>query len=1003
MKKILICITLNLFSHWHSQSLNILPSSPNTKAFTEYGKIPVDMYRGKPQINILLFSNGSTDISMSYNVNSIKPSTLPTWVGLGWNLNVGGAITRIVNSLPDEYYRKEATPYNILSYLDNLDQYLSNDAWSTMGSLQTYYNNSIISVNSPSFSVRDVKTKSSPDEFNINIMGIVGSFYMNEKQQWVGRTRDGKTFKIQHIYKNDYVLKEQLRFRMDLHTIKRVLYGFNIVMDDGTKYIFGQDDNAIEFVNNVPDLKNYNDQFNSRYVPTSWQINEIIFSNGKHIKFSYERDNWTTFIPSQGSCITKYWKKINSSSAFLNEVGGYKFLSSLYNVYIRKIENENFTVEFNKSPSINLQYKIEEYTPSYQDWGDFEISRKNNMFKLDNISIYTTAYKKVSEINFNYNNSTTERLHLENISINNTEKYNFVYNPLKLPDFTSTALDGWKFYKGPDPNPNFNVLGATPEQLKLAQEISNIPNFDYSMAEVLNKINYPNGGHVDFEYELNEYSKFGDKDKNYPELKLLSTSYDTQAGGLRIKRIRKCPQYNLMDCNEKTYSYIGDDGRSSGILPLQFKYIVQVRGDNYNIWSYNNNSFQSLNDDNSVTYSKVTENDGNGGKSETYYTNFDTPESNDIKGINYFYGYPNSDNFFNQLPYTSLSYMRGKPLKVNIFNNFNQNIQTTNYKYQRLNNYIRSYGILDYVAGQGIPLDDSGDSMTGIPALNDFGARTYFFILSAYNINLETSFLVQKETTYNNIKVTDKYSYDYTFNNLMKQETLFSDNSSQTVNYTYSSNQYLKDKYIVGKPLLTDVYKIINGVSKNISKKEIKYPVSQIDADLKTSGFALPTSQLSFDIQNPTDTNNATTEVTYDQYDTKGNLQQYTTKDGISTVIIWGYNQTQPIAKIENAKLADIGQSFITAIVNASNTDAAAGANNDETNLLNAFNTFRGQLPGYKITTYSYDPLIGVRSITPPSGIREVYVYDAANRLKEIREQSQSGNLLKEFKYNYKQ
>jgi len=57
---------------------------------------------------------------------------------------------------------------------------------------------------------------------------------------------------------------------------------------------------------------------------------------------------------------------------------------------------------------------------------------------------------------------------------------------------------------------------------------------------------------------------------------------------------------------------------------------------------------------------------------------------------------------------------------------------------------------------------------------------------------------------------------------------------------------------------------------------------------------------------------------------------------------------------------------------------------------------------GYQITTYTYDPLVGVRSITPPSGIREVYLYDAANRLKEIREQSDTGKLLKEYRYNYK-
>ena len=160
--------------------------------------------------------------------------------------------------------------------------------------------------------------------------------------------------------------------------------------------------------------------------------------------------------------------------------------------------------------------------------------------------------------------------------------------------------------------------------------------------------------------------------------------------------------------------------------------------------------------------------------------------------------------------------------------------------------------------------------------------------------------------------------------------------------------------------------------------------------------MVLPFSVKSYDLQNA-----ESTEVTYDKYDEKGNLQQYTTKSGIPVAIVWGYNATQPIAKIEGATYAEV-QSLAGAIITASDTDAAATANNDETLFLNALKTFRAGLPNYQITTYTYDPLIGVRSITPPSGIREVYLYDSANRLKEIREQSQSGKLLKEFKYNYK-
>jgi len=217
------------------------------------------------------------------------------------------------------------------------------------------------------------------------------------------------------------------------------------------------------------------------------------------------------------------------------------------------------------------------------------------------------------------------------------------------------------------------------------------------------------------------------------------------------------------------------------------------------------------------------------------------------------------------------------------------------------------------------------------------------------------------------------------------------DGNIQEVKYKYAldkNNQKLITANMIGIPLETETTQTIGTVTKILSKTETKY-----DNPLNL----LPSSVLSTDLQNVT-----STEVTYDQYDLKGNLQQYTTKDGISTVIIWGYNQTQPIAKIEGAKLTDIQQSLIDSIVNASDTDALAASGNDETAFLSALSSFRANtsLSGYQITTYTYDPLVGVRSITSPSGIRESYVYDSANRLEKVIDVN--GKVLKEMKYNYK-
>ncbi|WP_294274387.1 hypothetical protein [uncultured Chryseobacterium sp.] len=235
---------------------------------------------------------------------------------------------------------------------------------------------------------------------------------------------------------------------------------------------------------------------------------------------------------------------------------------------------------------------------------------------------------------------------------------------------------------------------------------------------------------------------------------------------------------------------------------------------------------------------------------------------------------------------------------------------------------------------------------------------------------------------------------------LTKKTNAYSDGTSDETNYSYAhekGNQLMIERNMIGIPLETVSTQTVGNTTKTLSRSETIYPTSMPTS--QSANLVLPLSVKSYDVLNNTA---SYTEATYDKYDSKGNLQQYTTKDGISTVIIWGYDHTQPIAKIEGAQLSNISQSLIDTIVNASNTDAQNGTETSEQNLISALDTFRSDasISGYQISTYTYDPLIGVRSITPPSGIREYYRYDSANRLEKVIDSN--NKVLKEFKYNYK-
>ena len=262
----------------------------------------------------------------------------------------------------------------------------------------------------------------------------------------------------------------------------------------------------------------------------------------------------------------------------------------------------------------------------------------------------------------------------------------------------------------------------------------------------------------------------------------------------------------------------------------------------------------------------------------------------------------------------------------------------------------------------------------------------------------------QKSTDYLNgspVKTETEYFYNNpSHHQLTSQKNQFPDNTVTETSYAYAhekGNQLMIDKNMVGIPLETTTTQTLGGTNKTLSRVETIYPTSVPTP--QAGNLVLPLSVKSYDLQTPT---NSYTEVSYDKYDDKGNLQQYTTKDGVPVAIIWGYNQTQPIAKIEGATYAQVS-SLASAIITASNTDASAAINNDESALLTALDSFRNNsaLSGYQVSTYTYDPLIGVRSITPPSGIREYYIYDSANRLEKVVDSN--GNILKEYKYNYKQ
>ena len=133
-----------------------------------------------------------------------------------------------------------------------------------------------------------------------------------------------------------------------------------------------------------------------------------------------------------------------------------------------------------------------------------------------------------------------------------------------------------------------------------------------------------------------------------------------------------------------------------------------------------------------------------------------------------------------------------------------------------------------------------------------------------------------------------------------------------------------------------------------------------------------------------------------------GNVKEVKKTDGTTIVYIWGYQEQYPIAKIENATYGQVS-SQVSNLQSKSNLDddtCLDSGSCDEKNLRTALTTLRNSVPNAMVTTYTYDPLVGVTSVTDPKGYTMYYEYDEFNRLKQVKDDT--GYVLSENEYYYK-
>ncbi|WP_276733714.1 hypothetical protein, partial [Chryseobacterium carnipullorum] len=947
--------------------------SPQVTDFIRYGNIPIKKNVGELDLSIPLLSvstqsGNDINLGISYNASGFIPNKNAGTIGFNWELTAGGLITREVRGEADD---QMGSPQTIDSYgsmrhfehglIAGIKQFGTNISLLPTDNDILGYNNSKMTVAlddtfpTTYYEARfngypnnnSTRFETTPDIFSFNFNGISGKFFMASNGNIEVTTAEPHFLKVDvtNLNSQPYTARCIPRYNSEI----------KITDEKGNEYYFGGESKNLEYSVFLGSNGNGNENSTDNVpVINAWKLTKMIFPNGEVIKYNYLDDKINLSSSAGGNyCFYEgsgFWhgsmysetkkfiqlqavpiqtKRLNNThqethsmsysvfkSTSSSESFNYNY-SLIKKTYLSNIEYKNYKVNFTYSDQENLYKNISALGSGSINSVYFDLKQK----KIDKIELYNGS-NLIKNINFTYDssyNANFPRIFLKQIQETGKTPYIFSYdisNSVNTPNPLTIAIDYWGFYNGKHTNEQTYPPVFIPKvKYYNTGEFEYIsdhrePNFNFAKMYALQSIKYPTGGTSNFEYEPHAYGLRLERKLSSQFLPSLFQVANI-SGGTRIKKIYD--NEGGSNQNIREFTYLNDNNQSSGILLDWPRYYFYLNSQNSlllcdppgsnNCWAsmdttafdgyiqsstYSKNLFEGS----VMSYSKVLEKRTNNGSITDYYTTYidkpDTFFNNKTQFTAGTYTPSPATQNINLLP-ADRSIERGKLSKRLIKDENNYLLEETIMNY---NEDINRFNKFHFAVQHSIAWGNT--------------TKNYFY-------NDFTSKILTKKYFNGNILSTESnFFYDYNLHNmLVKTSVKQADNAIQESTYKYSpemGNLYLKDRNIVGIPLEDKVIKKNddNDPGKVISFTKSIYPTSQLEANNKTSGLPLPYSVLSTDLQNVTKE-----EISYDKYDLKGNLQQYTTRNGISTTIIWGYNQTQPIAKIEGAKLSDIPQALI--------------------------------------------------------------------------------------------
>ena len=483
--------------------------TPEAAAFKKYGEESVNEYTGTADISVPLYTIKCKDVEiplvLRYDASGIKVEQEASWVGLGWNLMVGGCINYVCAGGHDRYTSSTISDQTWMEYLTTM--------YTFSGGRQYFHY---------ATDNRNTWMETVPHDFAFDPpYGGNLSLDMKNYLMWGYGERDfysvnvlGKSFKffIDPTSLKPYIIGEAGEdYKIDpYYTVEKTGIGnqpdvseWTITDSDGYVYRFGNGDTLF-------------DEKGWAYT-SSWYLTEIQTPLGEKVELSYTTPSeWNRGRRTESYSILS--KSVSNTDMAYGSQGytSYTNHAKVKNTHLIEISTSNQTVTFTTSPSKECSGRRLDAITVKSSLGNKPV------IKTFRFSYGSFGYSNVGGNVAPAGDSQSElRLKLDNVKeITSTETLttSFSYNSLNLPSKRSCAQDYWGYYNGQD-NPKTNDVGfnghtliPTPkpfmskfynDELKNIKGANRNSNGAYMQAAILNKVIYPTGGYTTYEYEPN--------------------------------------------------------------------------------------------------------------------------------------------------------------------------------------------------------------------------------------------------------------------------------------------------------------------------------------------------------------------------------------------------------------------------------------------------------------------------------------------------------------------